>query len=287
MELICLAFKNKSDKKINRNLEDSCFVNNIKLIIIEVTKYNKEDIILDNLQSLKKEYDTNLIICVVEYETSLILESSKKIINSFYQLNLPFLFSSESELKFLLNYSRTFLIDDVDFCYNNGELSLVNSKMFMGYIDDLLDLFIKLKDYYKKVSLNSDKLNSICNLGYKINIDNNNDIFYNFNNSMLLNEKVSIQKESTTINKSFIKYIVGIINPNSKRSCQPFIVTNLNNENINLLWNSKKHFDNDKIIYMKNGKISIPKYLIYLQILIIIFIAYFFIIYYILNQKST
>ena len=140
MKLLCLAI-NKNEKIKNIYFEQSCIKNDIEYVVINLKKSEKFNrVILNNLHQI----DNNYLILIVDYLNTIFLGNQNLILDNFNKIGLPFIFSSDNEIKYLLdnfNY-KNFFNDDL--CLNNGKKSIPNSRYFIGLKEDLIDLFEKI-----------------------------------------------------------------------------------------------------------------------------------------------
>lgn len=261
MKLLCLAI-NKNEKIKNIYFEQSCIRNNIEYVVINLKKTEKFNrVILNNLH----EIDNNYLILIVDYSNTIFLGNHNLILDNFNKIGLPFIFSSDNEIKYLLdnfNY-KNFFNDDL--CLNSGKKSIPNSKYFIGLKEDLIDLFEKIINFNTKMN-NSNILHDLCKYGYKYSIDVNNKIFFVSNNNCFFNENILKNISNTYIKKTYISDILNKlyskVESKYDKISKPLILCNLNINDMKRI--------NDSMIFNKKIKIiSNDKYVFYLLIIVI------------------
>ena len=261
MKLICLAIKNRFDKK-NYYFEKSCEKYNIDYHIINIfnKKYKYEQLL-----KYIDYFDTNYILLVVEYSSTLIVNNENQIVNTFKKLQVPYIFSQENEINNIFNYSKSIYKLDKDFCFDDGQLSFPDIGYFIGFKDDLIDIISKINDY--KFTPNQDQnniLNEMCHFGYKIRIDNNNIFFFNSNNNYIFNENIKNENNNIIIKNTLLTNFINYCqNKKTIDEYKPFVLCNFDNKNTKLIWDSINDFKNLEIT-------SNDKYSIYFTIIIFI-----------------
>lgn len=179
-------------------LKDSCIKNNIKLDVIGYGEEYSGHMFktYKTIEYLKYQSENDIILFVDGFD-SIVLKDINIIVNRFKKLNVPFIFSKNTELKFIdkkiskfINLIKQnkfydyFLIRNKPCKYKNSYYVL-NSGMFMGYCKDLLDLFLLSLNYINNKNEHSNQrvLQDMCNNNINIPIDVNNNIFKNINDA--------------------------------------------------------------------------------------------------------
>jgi len=268
MNLLCLAIK--KNNKVNKYFEKSCEKNNIDYILIDCFIVSKiYDKILENIN----EINSNKIILIVDYEKTLFLENKSKIIDTFLKSKNNILFSSENEINTVKKCTQRLYNYNYEVCYDKGNFSIPSSKFFIGFKDDLIDLLNKINDYRNENSSSNQEfsiLNKMCDHGYRINIDNKNQIFYNSNNSILFNENIETNlKNDISIKKTLLTKLINFLSSNEYKefTTRPLILCNFNPSILNKIWNHK----------MKQKKIKIKSndvFILYITLIIFLIISF-------------